>query len=410
MKTSSKILNDPIYGFIRIPHGIIFELIEHPYFQRLRRITQLGLSYLVYPGAYHTRFQHAIGATHLMSKAVQQLRSKGHEITEEEYLAVSIAILLHDIGHGAFSHALEHSIAHEISHEDLSLLFMEKLNKDFNGQLTTAIQIFKNEYPKRFLHQLVSSQLDMDRMDYLKRDSFYSGVQEGIIGSDRIIHMLNVVEDQLVVESKGIYSIEKFLIARRLMYWQVYLHKTVMSAENMLIKVLKRAKDLSQSGEELFGSSALKLFLKNNFTLDDFRKNEEVFQSFTRLDDQDVLAAIKEWQFHEDKILATLSNKIIQRKLLKIEVTDEAVSEARLLEIKNRVANYYNIDITKTDYLAFEDSISNNAYTSNKSNINILYKDGSLKDIADASDQLNISALSKPVKKHFFCYPKECKH
>ena len=409
MKTSSKILNDPIYGFIRIPHGIIFELIEHPYFQRLRRITQLGLSYLVYPGAYHTRFQHAIGATHLMSKAVQQLRNKGHEITEEEDVAVSIAILLHDIGHGAFSHALEHSIAHEISHEDLSLLFMEKLNKDFNGQLTTAIQIFKNEYPKRFLHQLVSSQLDMDRMDYLKRDSFYSGVQEGIIGSDRIIHMLNVVEDQLVVESKGIYSIEKFLIARRLMYWQVYLHKTVLSAENMLIKVLKRAKELNQSGEELFGSSALKFFLKNNFTLDDFRKNEEVFQSFTRLDDQDVLAAIKEWQFHEDKILATLSNKIIQRKLLKIEVTDEAVSEARLLEIKNRVANYYNIDITKTDYLAFEDSISNNAYTSNKSNINILYKDGSLKDIADASDQLNISALSKPVKKHFFCYPKECK-
>ena len=409
MKTSSKILNDPIYGFIRIPHGIIFELIEHPYFQRLRRITQLGLSYLVYPGAYHTRFQHAIGATYLMSKAVQQLRSKGHVITEEEDEAVSIAILLHDIGHGAFSHALEHSIAHEISHEDLSLLFMEKLNKELNGQLTTAIQIFKNEYHKRFLHQLVSSQLDMDRMDYLKRDSFYSGVQEGIIGSDRIIHMLNVVNDQLVVESKGIYSIEKFLIARRLMYWQVYLHKTVLSAENMLIKVLKRAKELSQSGNELFGSSALKLFLKNNFTLDDFRKKEEVFQAFTRLDDQDVLAAIKEWQFHEDKILATLSNKIIQRKLLKIKVTDEAVSEAILLEMKNRVANYYDIDITQTEYLAFNDSISNNAYNAHKSNINILYKDGSLKDIADASDQLNISALSKPVKKHFFCYPKECK-
>lgn len=409
MKTSSKILNDPIYGFIRIPHGIIFELIEHPYFQRLRRITQLGLSYLVYPGAYHTRFQHAIGATYLMSKAVQQLRSKGHVITEEEDEAVSIAILLHDIGHGAFSHALEHSIAHEISHEDLSLLFMEKLNKELNGQLTTAIQIFKNEYHKRFLHQLVSSQLDMDRMDYLKRDSFYSGVQEGIIGSDRIIHMLNVVNDQLVVESKGIYSIEKFLIARRLMYWQVYLHKTVLSAENMLIKVLKRAKELSQSGDKLFGSSALKLFLKNNFTLDDFRKKEEVFQAFTRLDDQDVLAAIKEWQFHEDKILATLSNKIIQRKLLKIKVTDEAVSEAILLEMKNRVANYYDIDITQTEYLAFNDSISNNAYNAHKSNINILYKDGSLKDIADASDQLNISALSKPVKKHFFCYPKECK-
>ncbi|MBJ09973.1 MAG: phosphohydrolase [Flavobacteriales bacterium] len=409
MKLSSKIFNDPIYGFIRIPHGIIFELIEHPYFQRLRRITQLGLSYLVYPGAYHTRFQHAIGATYLISKAVQQLRNKGHKITEKEDVAVSIAILLHDIGHGAFSHALEHSIAHEISHEDLSLLFMEKLNNDFNGQLTTAIKIFKNEYPKRFLHQLVSSQLDMDRMDYLKRDSFYSGVQEGIIGSDRIIHMLNVVKDELVVESKGIYSIEKFLIARRLMYWQVYLHKTVLSAENMLIKVLKRAKELSQSGEELFGSSALKLFLKNNFTLDDFRLNEEVFKSFTRLDDQDVLGAIKEWQFHEDKILATLSNKIINRKLLKIEVTDKAVSKTRLTKMKKQVADYFNIDISQTHYLAFEDSISNNAYTSHKSNINILYKDGSLKDIADASDQLNISALSKPVKKHFFCYPEECK-
>ena len=409
MKLSSKIFNDPIYGFIRIPHGIIFELIEHPYFQRLRRITQLGLSYLVYPGAYHTRFQHAIGATYLISKAVQQLRNKGHKITEKEDVAVSIAILLHDIGHGAFSHALEHSIAHEISHEDLSLLFMEKLNKDFNGQLTTAIKIFKNEYPKRFLHQLVSSQLDMDRMDYLKRDSFYSGVQEGIIGSDRIIHMLNVVKDELVVESKGIYSIEKFLIARRLMYWQVYLHKTVLSAENMLIKVLKRAKELSQSGEELFGSSALKLFLKNNFTLDDFRLNEEVFKSFTRLDDQDVLGAIKEWQFHEDKILATLSNKIINRKLLKIEVTDKAVSKTRLTKMKKQIADYFNIDISQTHYLAFEDSISNNAYTSHKSNINILYKDGSLKDIADASDQLNISALSKPVKKHFFCYPEECK-
>ena len=409
MKISSKIINDPIYGFIRIPHGIIFELIEHPYFQRLRRITQLGLSYLVYPGAYHTRFQHAIGATHLMSKAVQQLRSKGHEITKDEDEAVSIAILLHDIGHGAFSHALEHSIAHEISHENLSLLFMEKLNDEFNGKLTMAIQIFKNEYPKRFLHQLVSSQLDMDRMDYLKRDSFYSGVQEGVIGSDRIIHMLDVVDDQLVVESKGIYSIEKFLIARRLMYWQVYLHKTVISAENMLIKVLRRARELSQSGNKLFGSSALKLFLNNNFTLNNFKENDDIFQAFTRLDDQDVLAAIKEWKFHEDKVLATLSNKIIQRKLLNIEVTDEAVSEARLLEMKNRVASYYDIDITQTEYLAFHDSISNNAYSANKSNINILYKDGSLKDIADASDQLNISALSKPVKKYFFCYPKECK-
>ena len=409
MKTSSKILNDPIYGFIRIPQGIIFELIEHPYFQRLRRITQLGLSYLVYPGAYHTRFQHAIGATHLMTKAVRQLRSKGHEITEEESLAVSIAILLHDIGHGAFSHALEHSIAHEISHEDLSILFMEKLNLEFHGQLTMAIQIFKNEYPKRFLHQLVSSQLDMDRMDYLKRDSFYSGVQEGVIGSERIIHMLDVVNDQLVVESKGIYSIEKFLIARRLMYWQVYLHKTVLSAENMLIKVLKRAKELSKDNVELFASSALQLFLKNNYTLADFRNNESVFDAFTRLDDQDVLAAIKEWQFHSDKILSTLSNKIIQRKLLKIEITDDAITLEKVNAIKEKVAIHFAISMKDASYLAFQDSISNNAYTAHKSNINILYKDGTLKDIAEAADQLNISALTKSVKKHFFCYPKECK-
>ncbi len=409
MKTSSKILNDPIYGFIRIPQGIIFELIEHPYFQRLRRITQLGLSYLVYPGAYHTRFQHAIGATHLMTKAVRQLRSKGHEITEEESLAVSIAILLHDIGHGAFSHALENSIAHEISHENLSILFMEKLNEEFDGQLTMAIQIFKNEYPKRFLHQLVSSQLDMDRMDYLKRDSFYSGVQEGVIGSERIIHMLDVVDDQLVVESKGIYSIEKFLIARRLMYWQVYLHKTVLSAENMLIKVLKRAKELSKDNVELFGSSALQLFLKNNYTLADFRNNEAVFDAFTRLDDQDILAAIKEWQFHSDKILSTLSNKIIQRKLLKIEITDNAITQEKVNAIKEKVATHFAISMKDASYLAFQDSISNNAYTAHKSNINILYKDGTLKDIAEAADQLNISALTKSVKKHFFCYPKECK-
>lgn len=409
MKQSSKILNDPIYGFIRIPPGIIHELIEHPYFQRLRRITQLGLSYLVYPGAYHTRFQHVIGATHLMEKAIGQLRSKGHEITEEESLAVRIAILLHDIGHGAFSHALEHSIAHDISHEDISILFMEKLNKEFDGQLSLAIQIFKDEYHKKFLHQLVSSQLDMDRMDYLKRDSFYSGVQEGVISSDRIINMLNVVNDQLVVESKGIYSIEKFLIARRLMYWQVYLHKTVLSAENMLIKILQRAKELAQKGESLFASSALKLFLNNNFTLKDFQENPAVFEAFTRLDDYDILSAIKEWQYHPDTILSSLSNKIIDRKLLKIIVSDHAFDETEIQRMSKKVQQHYNIEEEQAHYLAFTDSISNYAYTQGKSNINILFKDGSLKDIAEAADQLNISALSTPVKKHFFCYPEECK-
>jgi HD superfamily phosphohydrolase len=409
MKTSSKIINDPIYGFIRIPNGIIFKLIEHPYFQRLRHISQLGLSYLVYPGAYHTRFQHAIGATHLMIQAIDQLRSKGHTITEEERLGACIAILLHDIGHGAFSHALEHSITHNISHEELSLLFMEKLNEEFEGQLSLAIEIFKNNYPKRFLHQLVSSQLDVDRLDYLKRDSFYSGVQEGIIGSERIINMFNVVDDHLVIEQKGVYSIEKFLIARRLMYWQVYLHKTVLSAENMLIKVLKRAKELSQYGVHLHASASLSLFLKNNFTLNNFRENKTLLDAFSRLDDHDVLAALKEWQFNEDEILAILSNKIIKRKLLKIEITDTAVSKKKLLEMKQLATRHYGVDMKLADYLVFEDCISNNAYTANKSNINILYKDGSLKDIAEASDQLNISALSKVVTKHFVCYPKECK-
>lgn len=405
---TSKILNDPIYGFIRIPHGIIFELIEHPYFQRLRRITQLGFSYLVYPGAYHTRFQHAIGTAHLMTKAISQLRNKGHSISDKESLAATVAILLHDIGHGAFSHALEHSIADHISHEDLSILFMEKLNEEFDGQLTLAIQIFKDEYSKRFLHQLVSSQLDMDRMDYLKRDSFYSGVQEGIVSSDRIIHMLDVVNDQLVVESKGIYSVEKFLIARRLMYWQVYLHKTVLSAENMLIKVLQRAKELSQKGEDLFASSALKLFLQNNYTLNDFKNSETVFTAFTQLDDHDILSAIKEWQTHPDIILSTLSEKIIQRRLLKIELADTPFEKDKLASMENLVAQHYGIEKELTHYLSFQDTISNNAYTAHKSNINILYKDGSLKDIADAADQLNISALSNPVKKYFFCYPKEC--
>ena len=409
MKTSSKIINDPIYGFIRIPDGIIYKLIEHPYFQRLRHISQLGLSYLVYPGAYHTRFQHAIGATHLMIQAIDQLRSKGHKITEEERMGACIAILLHDIGHGAFSHALEHSLTHNISHEELSLLFMEKLNEEFEGQLTLAIEIFKNNYPKRFLHQLVSSQLDVDRLDYLKRDSFYSGVQEGIIGSERIINMFNIVDDHLVIEQKGVYSIEKFLIARRLMYWQVYLHKTVLSAENMLIKVLKRAKELSHYGVNLHASASLSLFLKNNFTLNNFRENKTLLDKFSRLDDHDVLAALKEWQFNEDEILAIISNKIIKRKLLKIEITDTPFSKKKLLEMKQLATWHYGIDMKLADYLVFEDCISNNAYTANKSNINILYKDGALKDIAEASDQLNISALSKAVKKYFVCYPKECK-
>lgn len=410
MNTSSKILNDPIHGFIRLPKGIIFDLIEHPYFQRLRRISQLGLSSLVYPGAYHTRFHHAIGAMHLMTKAIESLRSKGHEITEEESLGAEIAILLHDIGHGPFSHALEHSISHNISHEQISSLFMKKLNKEFDGKLDLAIQIFEGNYKKNFLHQLVSSQLDVDRMDYLKRDSFYSGVQEGTIGAERIIHMLNIVDDNLVVESKGIYSVEKFLIARRLMYWQVYFHKTVVCAEQMLIQILKRAKELSQKRIELFTTTALKEFLENNYTLKDFEDKQLVFNAFTQLDDFDIMTCIKQWKDHKDIILSTLSNNIIDRKLFKVIVNDKPFNADEVNSIKEQVKIKYSLNSSDLDYMVIEGQISNDAYKLNDSDIKISFKDGSLLDISQASDQDAISAISKKVKKFFICYPKNFKN
>ena len=410
MNTSSKILNDPIHGFIRLPKGIIFDLIEHPYFQRLRRISQLGLSSLVYPGAYHTRFHHAIGAMHLMTKAIESLRSKGHEITEKESLGAEIAILLHDIGHGPFSHALEHSISHNISHEQISSLFMKKLNKEFDGKLDLAIQIFEGNYKKNFLHQLVSSQLDVDRMDYLKRDSFYSGVQEGTIGAERIIHMLNIVDDNLVVESKGIYSVEKFLIARRLMYWQVYFHKTVVCAEQMLIQILKRAKELSQKRIELFTTTALKEFLENNYTLKDFEDKQLVFNAFTQLDDFDIMTCIKQWKDHKDIILSTLSNNIIDRKLFKVIVNDKPFNAEEVNSIKEQVKIKYSLNSSDLDYMVIEGQISNDAYKLNDSDIKISFKDGSLLDISQASDQDAISAISKKVKKFFICYPKDFKN
>jgi len=410
MNTSSKILNDPIHGFIRLPKGIIFDLIEHPYFQRLRRISQLGLSSLVYPGAYHTRFHHAIGAMHLMTKAIESLRAKGHEITEEESIGAEIAILLHDIGHGPFSHALEHSISHNISHEQISSLFMKKLNKKFDGKLSLAIQIFEGNYKKNFLHQLVSSQLDVDRMDYLKRDSFYSGVQEGTIGAERIIHMLNIVDDNLVVESKGIYSVEKFLIARRLMYWQVYFHKTVVCAEQMLIQILKRAKELSQKRVELFTTTALKEFLENNYTLNDFEEKQSVFNAFTQLDDFDIMTCIKQWKDHNDIILSTLSNNIIDRKLFKVIVNDKPFNAEEVNSIKEQVKIKYSLNSSDLDYMVIEGQISNDAYKLNDSDIKISYKDGSLLDISQASDQDAISAISKKVKKFFICYPKDFKN
>ena len=402
----NKIINDPIYGFITLERGIIFDLIEHPFFQRLRRITQLGLSYLVYPGAYHTRFHHALGCMFLMEKAILQIRNKGHKISLEEEESLKVAILLHDIGHGPFSHALENSIANNISHEDLSKLFMEKLNKEFGGKLNLAIQIFNNKHPKKFLHQLVSSQLDMDRLDYLKRDSFFTGVTEGNIGTERIINMLDVVNDQLVIEEKGIYSIEKFLIARRFMYWQVYLHKTVISAENTLIKILKRAKQLIQNGEDIFSSSALKIFLKNNYTVNNFKENDAILESFSKLDDHDIYSCIKEWANHDDFILSSLSDRILNRKPLKIKTQNEKFSEKKINELKQKVSEKYNISIEDANYLVFTDKVSNNAYHHHKTHINILMKNGEIKDITDASDQFNIDALSKTVNKYFLCYPK----
>jgi HD superfamily phosphohydrolase len=402
----NKIVNDPIYGFITLERGIVFDLIEHPFFQRLRRITQLGLSYLVYPGAYHTRFHHALGCMFLMEKAILQIRNKGHEISFEEEEALKIAILLHDIGHGPFSHALENSIANNISHEDLSKLFMEKLNNEFDGKLSLAIQIFNNKHSKKFLHQLVSSQLDMDRLDYLKRDSFFTGVTEGNIGTERIINMLDVVNDHLVIEEKGIYSIEKFLIARRFMYWQVYLHKTVVSAENTLIKILKRAKQLIQNGEDIFSSSSLKIFLKNNYTIDHFKKNDVILETFSKLDDHDIYSCIKEWSNHDDFILSSLSDRILNRKPLKIKTQNEKFSEDKINELKQKVSEKYNISIEDTNYLVFTGKVSNNAYQYHKTHINILMKNGEIKDITDASDQFNIDALSKTVNKYFLCYPK----
>ena len=400
-----KIFNDPVYGFISISQEFIFDIIEHPYVQRLRRIKQLGMTHLVYPGALHTRFHHVLGAMHLMSKAITTIRRKGHEISDSEEEAALLAILLHDIGHGPFSHALEHDIVTGVHHEDISIFFMERLSEEFNGQLDLALEIFQNRYPKKFLYQLVSSQLDMDRMDYLNRDSFYTGVSEGKIGSDRIIEMLNVVDGNLVLEEKGIYSIEKFLVARRLMYWQVYLHKTVVAAEFMLIHVLRRAKELKQSGTDVFCSPALNYFLTNNVTSDDFKNNPEVLDLFSQLDDFDILGAIKVWQFHEDKVLSTLSRRLIDRKLSKIKVSKQPFSEEDKQEIREKVAGKLDISLDDTKYFVYNDILTNSAYNDASQHINLLMKSGETMEVSKASDNLNISALADPVAKHFLCYP-----
>lgn len=401
-----KIFNDPVHGFIAIPNELTFDIIEHPFFQRLRRIRQLGLTPLVYPGALHTRFQHALGAMHLMGMAVDVLRQKGNEITQTEEDAVILAILLHDIGHGPYSHSLENSIVDGLTHEELSLMFMNRLNEQFNGRLTDAISIFRDTYPKRFLHQLVSSQLDTDRLDYLKRDSYFTGVSEGVINTDRIIAMLNVIDDELVIEAKGIFTIEKFIMARRFMYWQVYFHKTVVAAEQMLIHVLNRAKELSEEGLTLFGAPALQFFLKNKFTVEDFETRKEVLENFALLDDFDIYAAIKVWAFHEDPVLSYLGSSLINRKLFRAELQYKPFEPEYVVGIREAVSKMLKFSDKAIEQIVFEGTITNNAYNPELDKINILYRDGGVVDITEASDQINVSVLSKSAMKHFLCYPK----
>ena len=399
-----KIINDPVFGFISIPNDFLYDIIQHPYFQRLNRIKQLGLSSFVYPGAQHTRMQHSLGAMHLMGEAIAQLRDAGHEITSTEAEAVRACILLHDIGHGPFSHTLENSLVKDISHEEISLLMMEKINVELDGKLDMALEIFTHQYKKKFLHQLVASQLDMDRLDYLSRDSFYSGVSEGIIGAARIIKMLNIHNDQLVVEAKGIYSIEKFLVARRLMYWQVYLHKTSVAAEKMLLNILKRAKELASRNEVLFASPALHFFLYNEINKTNFSSSEIALQNFAQLDDSDLICAIKVWSTHKDIVLSTLCKAFTNRRLFKVEFGGDPISnEKRNIQLM-QYCDHFNVTMHDAHYFIGEEIVSTDTYSPEDDNINILYKDGSVKDIAEASDMLNINVLTKKVEKYFYCY------
>ncbi|HET8830116.1 MAG TPA: HD domain-containing protein [Pelobium sp.] len=402
----NKIINDPVYGFISIKSPLIFDLIEHSYFQRLRYIKQLGMTHLVYPGALHTRFHHALGAMHLMQLALEHLQSRGHEITPQEEEAACIAILLHDIGHGPFSHALEHTLVNGIPHETISRLLMDSLNEEFNGKLDLALQIFNNQYHKVFLHQLISGQLDLDRLDYLNRDSFFSGVTEGMVSSDRIIKLLNIKDGNLVVEEKGIYSVEKFLIARRLMYWQVYLHKTVIAAEQLLVKILERARELAQNNEALFATPALKHFLYNNIKEETFLLNKENLHYFSSLDDHDVMSSVKVWQHHHDFILKTLCTNLISRNLYKVEISSTKIDQEKFNQLKEKAQESLSIDKKHVGYFVFKSSINNMAYKTGNGSINILMKDGSLHDIATASDNANLEALSKTVTKNILCYTK----
>jgi HD superfamily phosphohydrolase len=402
-----KIINDPVYGFINIPTDLIFDLIAHPWFQRLRRIKQLGLTHLVYPGALHTRFNHSLGAMHLMQEAIQTLRRKGIKIKKEEREAVTVAILLHDIGHGPFSHALEHSIVHGIDHEVLSEQLMNRLNEQFSGRLDEGLAIFNHQHPKSFLSQLVSSQLDMDRIDYLTRDSFFTGVSEGVIGTQRLIKMLHVANDELVIEEKGIYSIEKFIVARRIMYWQVYLHKTVLAAETMLIKILERAKYLSHSGEELFATPALSFFLKNDITRERLKADPDILSTFALLDDTDIFTAIKAWSTHPDSILQSLCKKLVNRQLFRCEIQRQPFEYFYLEELQQRLQDTYQLTDSELPYFFITDTTSNYAYKYDTERIQIRTREGRIIDLDEASDQFANLTSNPVVTKHVLCYPKD---
>jgi hypothetical protein len=413
-KNKRKIINDPVYGFIGIPSDLIYDLIEHPWFQRLRNIKQLGLTSFVYPGASHSRFQHCLGALHLMDNAIKTLRSKGITITTEEEEATLVAILLHDIGHGPFSHALEKSIISGLTHEDMSLLLMNMLNEELDGRLGLAIDIFRGNYKRRFLHELIASQIDMDRLDYLKRDSFFTGVIEGSVGSDRIIRMLNVSDDTLVIDEKGIYSLEKFLIARRLMYWQVYMHKTVLSSESLLVKVLKRAKAIASAGVDLYATPALKFFLRNDIGPADlgsdglFTPGIVAFH-FTRLDDSDIYSSAKYWIDNSDKILSDLSGRLMKRDLYAIELQNDPFRETRLEDLTGQACRNLKIDREMADYYVFTGTISNLTYEPGGPHVRILLKSGKTRDITSVSDIFDHRMLSDRNTKYFLCYPKECR-
>lgn len=400
----SKILNDPVYGFITLNRGILLDLIDHPYFQRLSRIKQLGLTYLVYPGAHHTRFHHAVGAAYLMKQALSTFKELGVNIQREEERGALIAILLHDIGHGPYSHALEHSFLSGVSHENVSEIFMRKLDEQYNGELSLAIQIFRNQYHKKFLHQLVSSQLDMDRLDYLKRDSFFTGVSEGVVSNQRIIKMFDIVDDEILIKEKGIYSIEKFIVARRLMYWQVYLHKTVLSAEFLLAKIISRARELLCNGEKLFVTPELNMFLTKNISK--FELEQEVYlNAFASLDDNDIMTCIKVWMQSKDIVLSRLASMLIERKLLKVKISNTSFDVEQINEIRKIHQKELGLNDHEIKYFVFQEQMINNAYDPRKDTIKIKYKDGTVKDITDASDNLNVSALAKPVTKYYLFAP-----